>query len=67
MAISRLLRLRAVLERTGLSRTQLYDLKAAGKFPQPLRIGARAVAWREDEIEAWIRQRPRSGSERPKR
>ena len=64
---TRLLRLPAVLERTGLGRSALYDLMAAGRFPRPLQIGARAVAWREDEIEEWIRTRPRGGSERPER
>ena len=64
---TRLLRLPAVLERTGLGRSALYNLMAAGRFPRPLQIGARAVAWREDEIEEWIRTRPRGGSERPER
>ena len=65
--MAKMLRLPAVLQRTGLSRSALYALKKAGHFPQPLRIGARAVAWLEDEIEAWIKSRPRAGSERPER
>ena len=67
MATRRLLRLPAVLERTGLGRSALYALMLAGKFPRPLRIGARAVAWLEDEVDEWIRKRPRGGSERPER
>ena len=64
-----LLRLPAVLARTGLGRSALYASMAVGRFPQPLQIGARAVAWVEDEIEEWIRTRPRArgGSERPER
>ena len=64
---SRLLRLPAVLGRTGLGRSAMYALMSAGRFPQPLQIGARAVAWLEDEIEEWIKSRPRGGSERPER
>ena len=63
----RLLRLPAVLECTGLNRTMVYDLMTAGEFPRPLRIGARAVAWIEEEVDEWIRTRPRGGSERPPR
>ena len=67
MATRRLLRLPAVLERTGLGRSALYALMKAGTFPRPLRIGARAVAWLEDEVDEWIRKRPRGGSDRPER
>ncbi len=67
MAKRTLLRLPAVLERTGLCRSLLYALRKANRFPRPLRIGARSVGWLEDEIEAWIKSRPRGGSERPER
>ncbi len=70
MAKRTLLRLPAVLERTGLCRSLLYALMKANRFPRPLRIGARAaraVGWLEEEIEAWIKSRPRGGSERPER
>ena len=67
MATRRLLRLPEVLKRTGLGRSALYALMKAGTFPRPLRIGARAVAWLEDEVDEWIRKRPRGGSERPER
>ncbi|GAA4714857.1 AlpA family transcriptional regulator [Sphingomonas lutea] len=50
----RLLRLNAVKEITGLSRSSIYaDLT----FPRPVKIGERAVAWVEDEIGAWISDR----------
>ena len=67
MATRRLLRLPEVLKRTGLGRSALYALMKAGTFPRPLRIGARAVAWLEDEVDEWIRKRPRGGSDRPER
>ena len=28
---------------------------ADGNFPQPIRLGARAVGWIESEVDAWIR------------
>lgn len=47
-------------ERIGLSRSSLYRLMRSGLFPEPVRIGVRAVRWREDEIAAWLRDRPRA-------
>ena len=29
---------------------------ADGSFPQPIRLGARAVGWIESEVDAWIRE-----------
>ncbi|RME59835.1 MAG: AlpA family transcriptional regulator [Caldilineae bacterium] len=56
--MDRLLRLKSVLDLTGLSRSRVYELIAAGAFPAPVKIGARAVAWRASEIAAWIDSRP---------
>jgi len=28
-----------------------------GQFPKPVRIGSRAVAWPEAEVEAWLNAR----------
>lgn len=43
--------------RTGLTRSAIYELMAAGEFPKPVRISARAVAWPRGEVDAWIRGR----------
>jgi prophage regulatory protein len=48
------LRLPAVKTRTGLSRSTIYARIAEGKFPHPVRLGARAVGWRESDISTWI-------------
>lgn len=53
-----LIRLPAVLARVGLKQSRLYELIQSGKFPAPVRLGDRAVAWRESEISAWIASRP---------
>lgn len=47
----RLLRLNAVKEITGLSRSTIY---ADADFPRPVKIGERAVAWVELEIQNWV-------------
>ncbi len=52
-----LLRLRQVLERTGLSRSCLYDKVQHDLFPQPCRISERASAWSSDEVDRWIAER----------
>lgn len=54
----RLLRLRQVIEITGLGRDTIYRYIRAGQFPRQRRIGERASAWREDEIKDWIDSRP---------
>lgn len=54
----RLLRLPAVIERTGLGRDSVYRLGKAGLFPRPRKLTERSSAWREDEIQEWIDSRP---------
>ena len=64
----RILRLSMVLDRTGLSRSTLYELMEDGSFPRPVRLGARAVGWIEAEVDEWIRRRvdeSRGGTGRP--
>ena len=50
---TRLLHLRAVMDRTSLSRTSIYRLKALGEFPSSVALGGR-VAWVEAEVSEWI-------------
>jgi prophage regulatory protein len=54
---AKFLRLPAVLERCGHKRSTLYLAVAQGRFPKPVNIGERAVAWVESEIDAWIAAR----------
>lgn len=58
MTASRLLRLPAVMEVTGLGRDTIYRYMREGRFPRQRRISDRASAWRSDEIAAWIESRP---------
>lgn len=47
----------AVQELTGLSRSTLYDMMAKGQFPAPVKLGTRAVGWREADLNAWLESR----------
>ncbi|MDO3621828.1 AlpA family transcriptional regulator [Ralstonia pseudosolanacearum] len=47
-------RLPYVCQLTGLRKSSIYSMIHAGDFPPPVRIGRRAVAWRQTDLEAWI-------------
>jgi prophage regulatory protein len=53
----KLLRRPEVEARTGLSRSTLYDWMKRGEFPQPVKLGARLVAWRESDVTEWLESR----------
>ena len=48
----RLLRLPEVISQTGLNRNSIYQIE---DFPKPVKIGARATAWVQSEIQLWIK------------
>ena len=54
---TKFLRLPEVVDRVGFSRPSIYRLISAGSFPKPLKLGARASAWREADIEEWCQSR----------
>ena len=47
------MRLPAVINFTGLSKSTLYLQVRRGTFPAPVRVGARAVAWCRSEVRQW--------------
>jgi prophage regulatory protein len=53
----RFIRVREAIEKTGLSKSSIYDLMAQGQFPQTVRLGGRSVAFVEGEVDAWMAQR----------
>ena len=58
-----ILRLREVVEMTGLSRTTIWRRVRARDFPPPLTLGAppaRAAGWLRTEVEDWLRGRSRA-------
>jgi prophage regulatory protein len=52
-----ILRRRHVKQRTGLSRSTLYQYMKDGVFPKPVQLGLRAVGWLESDISKWIAAR----------
>jgi len=46
------IRLKNVEDRTGLKKSMVYDLMSRGEFPKSIKIGERAVAWVESEVDA---------------
>ena len=50
----RIMRLKEVIEKTGLSRSTIYNLISQGKFPKQIDLGARSVGWVDTEIEEWL-------------
>jgi prophage regulatory protein len=54
----RFLRVRQVMQMTGLSRMTIYRLELAGKFPKRRQLGENSVAWLESDITAWAESRP---------
>ena len=54
-APDRILRIKTVLDRTGLSRSTLYRRIQAGRFPTQVRIAERCTGWRESAINGWLR------------
>ena len=63
-APDRIVRLKTVLARTGLSRSTIYRKIAEGTFPAQLRISTNGTGWHESDIDRWIANpvswRPRS-------
>lgn len=53
----RLVRPREAAERIGISRSTLYAMMRRGEFVTPVRLSARKVLFRSDEIDTWIEQR----------
>jgi prophage regulatory protein len=53
----RFLRLPAVQQRVPYSRSSIYSMVAAGSFPAPHRLGARAVGWLETDVNRWCEAR----------
>jgi prophage regulatory protein len=53
-AEKKILRLRGVQDKTGLSRSHIYALMAEGKFPRQFRLSSKSVGWLSSQIDDWI-------------
>lgn len=55
---SKILRLRDVVQVTGLSRSTIYAEIAKGKFPRQVSLtGRRSVGWPEHAVTQWVESR----------
>ena len=53
----RLIRLPDVEGATGCKKSTIYELMKAGRFPKPVRLSARHVAWSEAAVLQWVQDR----------
>jgi len=51
------MRLKEVMEMTGLARATVYKYFANNQFSESVSLGDRAVAWLESEVEEWMLER----------
>ncbi len=61
----RLLCLKEVIALTTYQRASIYRKMQDGSFPKQVKIGARAVRWRESEIDAWVASHLRAAGDTP--
>lgn len=52
-----LIRMSETMRRTGYGKAWIYRLIGDGRFPKPVKIGSRSIAFVESEIDEWIDQR----------
>lgn len=50
----RIIRLKEVMDSTGLARSTIYKYISEGAFPKPVSLGERCVGWVESEVQEWI-------------
>lgn len=53
------LRLRTVMLLTGLGRSTIYRMMDDNRFPRPVKVGLRIVAWRRADLDRWSQTLPR--------
>lgn len=55
--MQRILRLPQVKDRTGRSKSWIYEAIDNGEFPPQIKLSKRTVGWLESDIEDWISKR----------
>ena len=48
------LRIDSVIDRTGVSKTHLYRLISAQKFPRPVKLSERVSVWDAELVDRWL-------------
>ena len=63
---NRILRRHEVESQIGLSRSSIYQMMSDGDFPLPIKLGKRAVGWRQQDLNEWLSNRVSSVRRRGK-
>lgn len=50
----KLIRIKDVIDTTGLACSTIYKYVDKGIFPKAVKLGCRSVAWVESEVQEWI-------------
>ncbi|MFL9810349.1 MAG: AlpA family transcriptional regulator [Pseudomonas sp.] len=50
----RIMRLKEVIDSTGLARSTIYKHIGESTFPKPVSLGDRCVGWVDSEVHDWI-------------
>lgn len=58
--MSRLIRLVELEHLTGIKKSKIYQMIKEGSFPGAVRLGAKSVAWKEEEVQQWVDDLPRA-------
>ena len=53
----KIIRLKEVIDSTGLARSTIYKHIGQGTFPRPVPLVGHCVGWLENEIQEWIKAR----------
>jgi prophage regulatory protein len=59
--LKNIIRLPAVMAKTGLSTSTIWRYEKAGDFPRRVQLGPNSVGWVVEEVDAWLEQRGRAG------
>tara|TARA_R100000664_G_C2757106_1_gene145177 strand:- start:2220 stop:2408 length:189 start_codon:yes stop_codon:yes gene_type:complete len=51
-----ILRLKEVMDKTGVPRSTIYKYMKEGVFPQKINLSSRSVGWIESEVNEWIEE-----------
>ncbi|AOE49263.1 helix-turn-helix transcriptional regulator [Kangiella sediminilitoris] len=60
----RVLRLKDVMAKLGVSRSTVYKLVADNKLPKPISLGARSIGWIEKSIDSWLEKQEEKANQR---
>ena len=55
--LQRIIRFPELKEIIGLSRARIYQMMEEQTFPRQIKLSARAIGWREKDIEKWLEER----------